>query len=196
MYVRPQTLASRIWPALGEARWAGAGALMVGGALALTISAKIQIPFYPVPMTLQTLAVLAIGAAYGAPLAAATVALYLAEGLAGLPVFAGAAAGPAYFVGPTGGFLIGFLVAATLIGALAARGWDRSLARLTAAMAIGHIAIFTVGFAWLAAAVGPEKAWRLGVAPFYAATLLKTGLAVALVDILNRVAGRTRGSDA
>ena len=92
-----------------------AGALLRGAALALlgtlvlVASAKVQVPFYPVPMTLQTLAVLTLGAWFGARLAAATVALYLGEGLIGLPVFAGAAAGPAYLAGPTGGYLVGFL---------------------------------------------------------------------------------------
>ena len=84
-------------------------ALAFLGTLVLVVSAKVEVPFYPVPMTLQTLAVLTLGALFGARLAAATVALYLGEGLIGLPVFAGAAAGPAYLVGPTGGYLVGFL---------------------------------------------------------------------------------------
>ncbi len=128
----------------------------------LAASAKAQVPFYPVPMTLQTLAVLAIGAAYGARLAAATLALYLAEGLFGLPVFAGALAGPGYMAGPTAGYLVGFLVAAALVGWLAERGWDRAWPRLIGAMAIGHVVIFAFGFAWLALPLGAEKAWEVG----------------------------------
>src|SRR5271157_3315935 len=157
-------------------------ALAFGGALALALSAKVQVPFYPVPMTLQTLVVLTLGAAYGARLGAATVALYLAEGLPGLPVFAGAVAGPAYMAGPTGGYLVGFLAAAALIGVLAERGWDRSWPRLLAAMALGHAVIFAFGFSWLAVLVGPGKAFALGVAPFAAATVVKTLLACALVS--------------
>src|SRR5271166_72000 len=174
------TLVGTLWPA-GSKPIVRNAALAFGGALALALSAKVQVPFYPVPMTLQTLVVLALGAPYGARLAMATVGLYLAEGLLGLPVFAGALAGPAYMAGPTGGFLAGFLVAAALVGMLAERGWDRSWTRLLAAMALGHVAIFALGFAWLAILIGPEKAFTLGVAPFALATIVKTLLACALV---------------
>ncbi|HLH48198.1 MAG TPA: biotin transporter BioY, partial [Roseiarcus sp.] len=149
--------------------------------------------FYPVPMTLQTLVVLILGAAFGARLAGATVALYLAEGLIGLPVFAGALAGPAYMAGPTGGYLVGFLVAAVAIGFFAERGWDRSGPRLLVAMALGHALIFAFGFVWLAGLIGAEKAWALGVAPFFAATLVKTLLAWALVGAFWSAALGLRG---
>ncbi len=119
-------LVAALWPARGTSWLARNAALALAGALALALSAKVQVPFYPVPMTLQTLVVLTLSAAYGARLGAATVALYLAEGLLGLPVFASALAGPAYMAGPTGGYLAGFLAAAALIGFLAGRGWDRS----------------------------------------------------------------------
>ena len=88
----PATLMSLVWPARSALR---AAVLMIAGATLLAVSAKVQVPFYPVPMTLQTLVVLVIGAAYGWRLGGATVALYLAEGLAGVPVFAGPVAGPA-----------------------------------------------------------------------------------------------------
>ncbi len=175
------TLAATLWPTRRSLRLARNAALAVGGALALTLSAKIQVPFAPVPMTLQTLVVLALGAAYGARLATATVALYLLEGFLGLPVFAGALAGPGYMAGPTGGFLVGFLLAAALVGVLAERGWDRSWGSLLGAMAFGHVVIFAPGFAWLAILIGPEKAFMLGVAPFALATIVKTLLACALV---------------
>ena len=178
---RRPTLAATLWPQQAAPRIARFAALAIGGALALALSAKAQVAFYPVPMTLQTLVVLAIGAAFGARLAAATVALYLAEGLMGLQVFAGASAGPTYMTGPTGGYLAGFLVAAALVGWLAERGWDRSLGWLLAAMVVGHLVIFACGFAWLAALIGPEAAWIGGVVPFFAATLVKTLLAWALV---------------
>jgi|SRR5271165_1838809 len=175
------TLIATLWPARRNARLVRDAALAVCGALALAVSAKIQVPFYPVPMTLQTLAVLVLGAAFGARLGAAAVALYLVEGLFGAPVFAGAVAGPAYMAGPTGGYLVGFLAAAVLIGLLAERGWDRSWPRLLAAMTIGHAVIFAFGFAWLAVLVGAQKAFALGVAPFALATIVKTLLACALV---------------
>ena len=180
-------LAATVKPAGAFLRGA---ALALLGTLVLVVSAKVQVPFYPVPMTLQTLAVLTLGALFGARLATATVALYLGEGLIGLPVFAGAAAGPAYLVGPTGGYLVGFLLAAALVGALAERGWTRGWLLALAAMALGHVVLFATGFAWLALALGAGKAWAVGVAPFYAATVAKTLLAAALAIAARRFAPR------
>jgi biotin transport system substrate-specific component len=161
-------------------------ALALGGSLLLAVSAKVQVPFYPVPLTLQTLVVLLLGAAFGARLAAASVALYLIEGLACLPVFAGAVAGPVDMAGPAGGFLVGFLAVAALIGFAADRRWDRSWIRLLASLSLGHAVVFAFGFVWLSQFVGAEKAFAAGVAPFALATVVKTLLAVALVS-----AGRT-----
>ena len=164
-------------------------ALALGGSLLLAVSAKVQVPFYPVPLTLQTLVVLLLGAALGARLAAASVALYLIEGLAGLPVFAGAVAGPLYMAGPTGGYLIGFLAASALIGFAADRKWDRSWIRLLVSLSVGHAVVFVFGFAWLAHFIGAEKAFAAGVAPFALATVVKTLLAVALVGAGRSAAG-------
>lgn len=194
-----RTIATALWPAAdlsGVARIARFAALAVAGALALTLSAKAQVPFYPVPMTLQTLVVLVLGASFGLRLSLASVSLYLAEGLAGLPVFAGTpekGLGLAYIMGPTGGFLIGFLVAAAFIGYCAERGWDKSLLKLFAIMAAGHGLIFVFGFAWLASLIGPQAAFAAGVAPFFAATLVKTLLATAIVPGLWKLAGSLRG---
>ena len=149
-------------------------ALALGGSLLLVVSAKVQVPFYPVPLTLQTLVVLLLGATLGARLAAASVALYLIEGLAGLPVFAGAVAGPVYMAGPTGGFLVGFLAAAALTGFVADRRWDRSWIRLLASLSLGHAMVFAFGFLWLAQLIGAQKAFAAGVAPFVLATIVKT----------------------
>lgn len=146
----------------------------------LTISAKIQVPFYPVPMTMQSLVVLVIGAAFGWRLGAATLALYLAEGAMGLPVFARGGGIP-YMMGPTGGYLLGFVAAAAVTGYLAERGWTKSVVGALAAMAIGHAVIFLFGFGWLASLIGASKAYLGGVAPFYAATLFKTLLGAALL---------------
>jgi biotin transport system substrate-specific component len=168
----------------------GGFALALGGSLLLAVSAKVQVPFYPVPLTLQTLVVLLLGATLGARIASASVALYLIEGLAGLPVFAGAAAGPLYMAGPTGGFLAGFLAAAALIGFAADRRWDRSWIRLLGSLSLGHAVVFAFGFLWLAQFIGAEKAFAAGVAPFALATILKTLLAVALVGAGRRAAGR------
>ena len=190
---RNATLAAILWPQATASRIARFAVLMIGGTIAITLAAKIQVPFYPVPITLQTLAVLSIGAVYGARLAGATLALYIAEGFAGLPVFAGATAGPAYVVGKTGGYLVGFLVAAMLIGWLSERGWDKSPARLLGAMALGGLAILALGFAWLAGIIGTEAAWLGGVAPFLPGDALKVCLACALVTAAWRGVEMLRG---
>jgi biotin transport system substrate-specific component len=164
--------------------------LALAGSVLLTLSAKLKVPFHPVPMTMQTMVVLVLGVAYGSRLGAATVALYLLQGAVGLPVFADTperGIGLAYMAGPTGGYLAGFLVAAWFAGAAGGGG---GLARLAAAMLGGHAIIFAFGLAWLAAAIGPEKAWLLGAAPFLLATLLKSALGVALLAGLRAWAPR------
>ncbi|HEX2135979.1 MAG TPA: biotin transporter BioY [Microvirga sp.] len=185
----PSTLMSLVWPSRSSLR---AAVLMLVGSALLAISAKIQVPFYPVPMTMQTLVVLVIGAAYGWRLGGATLALYLAEGALGLPVFAGPVAGVGYMAGPTGGYLAGFLAAAVLTGVMAERGWDRSLLRVLVMMTVGHAVIFVFGVAWLAYLFQFDvaRAWAAGVAPFYAATVLKTALAAALMQVAWTVAAR------
>ncbi len=187
----PPTLMGLAWPARSLARTV---VLMAVGSALLALSAKIQVPFYPVPMTMQTLVVLVIGAAYGWRLGGATVALYLLEGALGLPVFAGPVAGIGYMAGPTGGFLMGFFLAAMLTGFLAERGWDRSLLQVLAVMSVGHAVIFAFGLAWLAQLFQFDfgRAWAAGVAPFYAATVLKTALAAALIQAGWRVLGRRK----
>lgn len=182
----PSTLVGLLWPSRNDARFAALRAivLMVAGSALLTISAKVQVPLPYVPMTLQTMVVLLIGASYGWRLGGATVALYLAEGAMGMPVFANTPplpAGIGYFAGPTGGFLFGFLLAALVMGAMAERGWDRTLGRVVVMMTIGHALIFVVGLAWLSALMPFAKAWAVGAAPFVAATVVKTALAAALM---------------
>jgi biotin transport system substrate-specific component len=158
--------------------------IAVIGSLALWASAKIQVPLWPVPISMQTFVVLCLGAALGSRLGTATVLLYLAEGAAGLPVFAGTpekGIGLAYMAGPTGGYLAGFVAAAFVIGWLAERGFDRSVWKLAAAMTLGHVLILGLGFAWLSQFVGVNKAWALGVAPFYGATVIKTALGAVVL---------------
>lgn len=162
--------------------------LLLGVAL-LAVSARVQIPFWPVPMTLQTLAVLVIGAACGARLGAATVLAYIAAGIAGLPVFAGGA-GPAYLFGPTGGYLAGFVAAAWIVGHFADRGHGRSVMEALAVLAIADAAIFALGVGWLAAAIGFEAAVAAGLVPFIPAELLKIALAAALWPVARARAPR------
>ncbi|MEQ8585077.1 MAG: biotin transporter BioY [Thalassobaculaceae bacterium] len=171
-------------------------AIALVGSLLLTLSAKTQIPFYPVPMTMQTFVIMVLGMALGPRLGAVTVMLYLGQGALGLPVFAGTpekGLGLAYMAGPTGGYLLGFVAGAWLCGALAERGWDRSWLKSVAAAGLGHTAVFLFGFAWLALLVGAEKAFAVGVAPFWAATLLKTALAIAVLPPAWAAMRRLRG---
>lgn len=182
-------LIATLWPERAINPVLRLAVLAFAGALLLTVSAKLKVPFYPVPMTMQTFVLLVIGAAYGWRLAAATVLLYLAQGAMGLPVFADTpekGLGLAYMAGPTGGYLVGFVAAAALVGWLAERGWDRSVGRLAVAMAAGHALVFAFGVLWLGALIGFDKAWAVGVAPFYLATLLKTALAAATLPVVWR----------
>ncbi len=170
--------ADRVWRGSG---WVRSVVLVLAASLVLTLSAKIEVPFWPVPVTMQSLAVLMIGLAYGSRLGAAAVLAYLAEGAAGLPVFAGAAAGPAYLAGPTGGYLIGFALAAFCVGWMVERGWVRGAAGATLALTVGHVVLFVPGTIWLAALLGWPKGIALGVTPFIFGTVVKTALGVALV---------------
>lgn len=160
-------------------KWTG---FALVGTLLLTLSAKVQVPFWPVPMTMQTFVVLVLAMSYGWRLGAATLLLYLAEGAVGLPVFAGTperGIGLAYMMGPTGGFLLGFLVAAVVTGWLADRGWSRGIVLPLLAMLAGHLIIFAAGAGWLATIVGAAKAWQVGVVPFLAGTVVKCALGAA-----------------
>ncbi len=184
---RQLPIVSAIWPAQGGNAALRATILAVCGTLLLTLSAKISVPFYPVPMTMQTFAVLVIAMSFGKRLGLATVMLYLAEGAAGLPVFAGTpekGIGIAYMMGPTAGYLVGFVAATLLVAYLAEKGWDRNVITTTLAMTFGTILIFAPGILWLGVLYGWDKpilAW--GLAPFVPGALFKIGLAAALMPL-------------
>jgi len=165
-------------------RFAAQALLAVAGSLILFVSAKTKVVFGPVDMSLQTLAVLLIGAAFGWRLAVATLLLYLAEGAAGLPVFQSTpekGIGLAYMVGPTGGYLAGFVVMAAIAGWAADRGLDRKPVQLFGVLLGAEAVMLAMGFAWLAVLIGADKAWTFGVAPFIVPDLIKVALATALV---------------
>lgn len=182
----------RLWPeARAEQKALRAAVLAVLGSLLLWASAKVQVPFYPVPMTMQTAVVFLLGIAYGPKLAVATVLLYLAEGAAGLPVFAGTperGIGLPYMLGPTGGYLVGWLPAAALTGYVAER--SRSWLAIGLAVLAGTAVIYLFGAAWLSTFVGPAKAWSLGVAPFLLGDAVKLVLVTAVAAAGLRGAGR------
>jgi biotin transport system substrate-specific component len=184
------TLAEALWSPAAGSPALRAIALAVIGSILLTLSAKIQVPFWPVPMTMQTFVVLVLGVAYGWRLAGATVLLYLAQGALGLPVFAGGG-GPAYMAGPTGGYLVGFLLAAVAVGWLAERGWARSWTSTLAAMLIGTAIIFACGIGWLSTLIGLPKAIDVGLKPFLLSEAVKIALATALVPFTWRLLQRS-----
>jgi biotin transport system substrate-specific component len=178
--VAQATLADALWSPGAGSSAARAIVLALIGSILLTVSAKNQVPFWPVPMTMQTFVVLVLGVAYGWRLAGATVLFYLAQGALGLPVFA-AGGGLAYLAGPTGGYLVGFVLAAIAVGWLAERGWDRSVPCTLAVMLIGTAIIFACGVGWLSTLIGLPRAISGGLAPFLLSEAVKVALATALV---------------
>lgn len=188
------SIASVWWPSRGEGLASARRAIVLAafGVALLAVSAKINLPLPYVPMTLQTLVVLMIGAVYGWRLGTLTIIAYLAVGALGLPVFAGPVGGLKPLTGATAGFLSSFVVAAFITGWFSERGWDRSMIRLFVAMAIGHIVIMAMGFAWLAYGMklGAEKAWLVGVMPFLAGALVKNTLGAILVPVLRGMVDR------
>lgn len=189
------TLASALWPSSTKSGALRAAVLMVLGTVALWLSSKIQVPLVPVPITMQTLVVLVIGVAYGWKLGGATLLLYLAEGAVGLPVFAGSwseGGGIQLLYGPTGGYLVGFVVAAAICGNLAERGWDRSLLKAGAAMVIGNLVIYALGLTWLAIQIGLSDALKYGLVPFLVGDALKIVLGACLLPATWRLIGRNR----
>lgn len=157
-FATPNTLLGLYQPKGQTARFAAAVAVAFAGSLLITMAAKVNVPTWPVPVTLQSMAIAIVVGAFGMRMGVATVGLYLAQGLAGIPVFAGAFAGLPYLFGPTGGFLVGFLVMAAITGWLADRGAMRTVFGAFGAMVLGAAAMFVFGFVWLLVMAG-QTAW-------------------------------------
>jgi biotin transport system substrate-specific component len=159
--------------------------LVLGGTAFVAVAAQVSIslPFTPVPITGQTFAVVLVGAALGALLGLASLGLYLFVGALGAPVYADGNHGWDVLTGPTGGYIVGFVLAAVLTGWLAQRHWDRRFSSAVAAMLSGNVVIYLVGLPWLAAKLdtGLEKTFELGLYPFVVGDLLKLYLAGALL---------------
>jgi biotin transport system substrate-specific component len=180
------SILNRLWPrSSGNALLRGVVFILAGTAL-LALSARVQVPFWPVKMSMQSFAVLVLAVAYGGRLAFATVLAYLAEGALGLPVFVDGG-GLGYFGGPTTGYLAGFVIAAYLIGVCAERGAMQSMPRALAVLFVGHTIILVLGAAWLATLIGVERAVYGGFVVFLPAEALKIALAAALVPALRPV---------
>ena len=171
--------------------------LVVAGAGFVAVCAQIEIHlgFTPVPITLQTFAVLVAGAGLGALLGTASLALYLLLGILGAPVYAGGEGGWEWVKGATGGYLVGFVVAAGLAGVLAERRWDRRISSAVTAMLTGNVVVYLFGLPWLAHVAGYswQEALEKGLYPFVVGDLLKLYLAGALLPLAWRFIARFKG---
>ena len=170
------------------------GLLVLAASMLIAVCAKVQIPG-PVPMTMQTFAVVLVGATLGARLGAAALLAYLLEGAAGLPVFAGPVAGVAYFAGPTAGYLFSYVPAAWVVGSLAERGWDRRFVAALGVFALGHALILVLGSAWLSLYVGVQVAFREGLWVFLPGAAVKILLAAVALPTAWKCVRRLDHSD-
>jgi biotin transport system substrate-specific component len=176
--------------------------LCLAGAALLVVSAKINLPLRPMPMTLMTLAIICLGTAYGVWLSTLSILAYLVCGLCGLPVFAHTplvAAGPAYFLGPSGGFLIGLVPAAMIMGFAAENGLDRKFEDSLPCALLANAVIIVFALAWLAFVarsgvaghgLGLGTAWSKGIAPIFLSTAIQATLAAAIFPALWMLIGR------
>ena len=159
--------------------------LVIFGTLLLTVSAKVQVPFWPVPMTMQTFAVFIIGMTFGSKLAFFTLLLYLFEGAIRLPVFA-KGGGLLYLTGPTAGYLYGMTIAAGVVGYLAERNFNDSYVKSLFSLLIATSIIFIFGVGYLGSVIGYEKALAGGLYPFLPSELFKIALAVAIIPSITK----------
>lgn len=196
MTTMADALVSATWRRGSETNGLADVGLVLAGSLAVAVSAQLQyvLPFTPVPITGQTLAVLLVGASLGSRRGALAMAAYLAEGAAGLPVFAGGGLGLAWLLGPTAGYLWSLPLAAWIVGLLAERGWDRSFFRAACAMLAGNAVIYLVALPWLAVFVAPQRILAAGMLPFLVGDLVKIGIATAALPAAWSLIGRARGS--
>ncbi len=189
-------LANAFGPREGTALLVKQVVLVVLGIVALAVAAKIKVPMWPVPITMGTFAVLTIGTAYGARLGLITMLGYLLVGALGFDVFAGSSAekfGLTYMMGGTGGYLVGYLMATVLLGALAARGWDRSVTKLALALLLANVLIYVPGLLWLGQLYGWDKPiLEWGLTPFLLGDAIKLGLAALLIPAVWKLVGEAR----
>lgn len=166
--------------------------LVIGASLLIAISAQVAIPlpFTPVPLTLQPLAVIFVGVALGSRRGAAAAALYLLEGFSGLPVFAQGHGGPAMLFAPTAGFLYSYPFAAWLAGFVSERGWGSSIVRAVSGMLLALGVIYLGGWSWFAAVYNSETAFAMTVAPFVLADIVKVAIGAALLPKAQKLIAR------
>ena len=166
--------------------------LVIAGSAIIAIAAQIAIPipFSPVPLTLQPLAVLLVGIALGATRGSAAATLYLLEGAAGLPVFAQGHGGALWLIGPTAGYLLSYPFAAFVAGWFSQRGWGSTIARALAGMLVALAIIYAGGWAWLAVLAGPRAALAMGIVPFVIADMIKVAIGAALLPSAEKLIAR------
>lgn len=164
--------------------------LALAGSVMVALCAQVEIPFWPVPFTGQTFGVLLAAVLLGRVRGTLSLALYLAEGALGLPVFAGGGAGLPVLLGPTGGYLLGFVAAAWVVGALCDKGWTSSWGRTLATMTLGTLTVFAVGVPWLALFVGGSSAVMLGFVPFLVNDIVKILAVSAIARTVRNTAER------
>ena len=194
-----KVLAEAVLPWQGSALVLKRVLLVAIGIAALAVAAKVRVPLWPVPVTMQTFAVLTIGAAYGPRLGATTVLAYLLVGAVGFDVFTSSSAeasGLAYMLGGTGGYLVGFVLAAWALGVLARRGWDRSVASMAGALVVGNVLIYAPGLLWLGHLFADANGWvwvlEAGLYPFLVGDALKIALAALILPLAWKAVGEAR----
>ncbi len=186
--VQPGALVTRLFPNSSLARDA---MLVLGGSLFIALLAQVSVPLQPVPITGQTLGVFLVALALGMRLGGLAIAAYLLEGAVGLPVFASGAAGIATFVGPTGGYLVGFLFAGVVVGMLADRGWTRNPLLVAFAMIIGTVCIYVPGLAWIYQfPFAKENTLNVGLYPFIVGDAVKAVIAAGLLPSAWTIIGK------
>jgi len=169
------------------------GAMVLAGSALVALAAQVRIPLAPIPLTAQDFAVILVGATLGMRRGFLALAAYLAEGLLGLPVFAGLNAGPAHLLGPTGGYLIAFPLAAGLMGLAADRGWTRKIVPCLIAVAAANVLIMALGIAWASVLLGSKAALAAGLLPFAIWNPIKAVVAVGLILSRHRPSPKSPG---
>ena len=181
IFVKEQTsLISILFPLTGLNSYLKNILLILFGTVLLATSSKIQVPFWPVPMTMQTFVVFIIAMAYGWKLSLLTLIVYLIEGAAGIPVFA-KGGGLLYLTGPTAGYLYGMTIAAGIMGYFADLGYGKTITKCIIPLLIGTIIIFVLGVGYLSTIIGYEKALAAGLLPFIPSELFKIALALFII---------------
>jgi biotin transport system substrate-specific component len=178
-------LINQIFPTNGISTYIKNIVLILFGSFLLAVSSKIQVPFWPVPMTMQTFVVFLIGMSYGWKLSFLTLVAYIIEGALGLPVFA-TGSGLAYLMGPTAGYIYGMLLAVIVIGFLSEKGFSNTYFMSLISLLIGSVIIFTLGVIYLGSIIGYDKAISFGLLPFIPSELFKIALAVALIPSISK----------